>query len=118
MKKVFTLAITALFIFAASANNGEGELAKIKNYKEVVSKIEYPQISKEQGIEGKVIVSINIDEVGNIKDYKFLSSPCKNLTNAVEKSIKNLQFSPAKDTNGNPIAGKVVLPVDFKLTIE
>lgn len=117
MKKIFTLAITALFVFAASASNGAGELAKISNYKEVVSKIEYPQVSKEQGIEGKVIVAINIDAMGNIKDYKFLSSPCPNLSKAVENSIKNLEFAPATDKDGNAIAGKVVLPVDFKLTL-
>ncbi|MFK7953679.1 MAG: energy transducer TonB [Ekhidna sp.] len=117
MKKIASLLITSAFILSASAMSGKGELAKISNYTEVISKIEYPQQSKEQGIEGKVLVSIDIDALGNVKGYKFLSSPCQNLTEAVEKSIKNLEFLPAKDKTGKAISGKVVLPVDFKLNL-
>ncbi len=119
MKKQLLILSLVLFVFGAQANNGKGEAEgpKPTNYKEVISQIEYPKVCKEKGIEGKVIVTLKIDEIGNVINHEFGSYPCTDLRDAVKDAIKDLKFVPAKDVNGNPIVGKIALPVNFKLTI-
>ncbi|GAB4251386.1 MAG: hypothetical protein Tsb0034_30370 [Ekhidna sp.] len=117
MKKLIVTLITAIFVFGASASNGKAEQAKVTNYKEVLSKIEYPQVCKEKGIEGKVIVNLVIDENGNITSHEFVAFPCTDLRDAVKTSLSQLQFIPARDENGVAVKGKFTLPVNFKLTI-
>lgn len=117
MKKLLSIAITALFVFGAYAENGEEKEVKVTNYKEVISSIEYPQSCREKGIEGKVIVQILVDEFGTIKGEEFVAYPCVELRDAVKSSISKLQFSPARNEKGEAINGVFTLPVNFKLTL-
>lgn len=118
-KQLLAFTLTVLFAFGALAGNGKGEAESPKavNYKKVISQIEYPQVCKEKGIEGQVIVTLKIDEMGNVMSHEFGSYPCTDLRDAVEKVIPNLTFSPAKDKNGVAVVGKIAVPVNFKLTI-
>ncbi|WP_436517057.1 energy transducer TonB [Ekhidna sp. To15] len=121
MKKHLLVLTLALFVFGAQANNGNGkgeaEGPKPTNYKEVISQIEYPKVCQEKGIEGKVIVTLKVDETGKVINHEFGSYPCTDLRDAVKDAIKDLKFVPAKDANGNAIVGKIAVPVNFKLTI-
>lgn len=117
MKKLLTIAITAIFVFGAYAGDGKAKQAKVTNYKDVLSEIEYPLVCKEQGIEGKVLVSINLNAAGEITNHEFLAFPCTDLKEAVEKALPKLQFNPARNDEGQAVKGKVILPVNFKLTI-
>lgn len=121
MKKQLLVLTLALFVFGAQANNGKGkgeaESPKPTNYKEVISQIEYPQVCKEKGIEGQVVVTLKIDEAGNVINHEFGSYPCTDLRDAVKDVIKDLKFKPAKDKNGNAVVGKIAVPVNFELTI-
>lgn len=117
MKKVLSILFVGAFVFASYANNGKGEAAKIVNYKEVISQLEYPKVCREKGIEGTVIVSLNIDVNGSVSGYEFLQSPCSDLQEVVENSLKDLTFTPATDKNGDAITGNITMPVNFKLTI-
>lgn len=117
MKKLLTIAITAIFVFGAYAGNGEAKEAKVTNYKEVLSQIEYPQVCREQGIEGKVIVHLIINENGEISNHEFASYPCTDLRDAVENSLSQLQFIPARNDKGEAVKGAFTLPVNFKLTL-
>ncbi len=87
------------------------------NYKEVLQRIEYPQVCKDKGIEGKVVVVLHLDKFGNIENYVFKAYPCNDLKKAVEYEIANLKFTPARDSDGNAVPGSYTLPVNFKLTI-
>ncbi|WP_462248532.1 energy transducer TonB [Ekhidna sp.] len=121
MKKQLLVLTLALLVFGAQANNGKGkgeaEAPKPTNYKEVISQIEYPQVSKEKGVEGVVIVTLKIDKLGNVINHEFDSYPCTDLRDAVKSVIKDLKFQPAKDANGKEVVGKIAVPVNFKLTI-
>lgn len=121
MKKQLLVLTLALLVFGAQANtglgNGEAESPKATNYKEVISQIEYPQVCKEKGIEGTVIVTLKIDETGNVINHEFGSYPCTDLRDAVKAVIKDLKFMPAKNANGTSVVGKIAVPVNFKLTI-
>ena len=107
------------FVVFAFANNGEGkaESPKSVNYKDVISKIEYPKVCKEKGIEGMVIVTIKVDKEGNVLNHKFESYPCTDLRDAVKDILPELQFTPAKNAKGQAVVGKIAVPVNFKLTI-
>lgn len=119
MKKQLLVLTLALFVFGAQANNGKGEAESPKptNYKEVISQIEYPKVCKEKGIEGIVIVTLKIDEIGNVINHEFDSYPCTDLRDAVKGVIKDLKFKPAKNEKGQAVVGKIAVPVNFKLTI-
>ena len=118
MKKLITTLLSGLFVFGLYAQTlGGSELPKALNYKEVISNIEYPTLCKEEGLEGRIIVVLEINASGEMTNYTFGPSPCQDLTNAVKMELTNLKFSPAIDSNGEATAGKISLPVNFKLTI-
>ena len=121
MKKQILALAMMFFVLGAFATNGNGEgvaeSPKPVNYKDVISAIEYPQVCKEKGIEGQVIVTLKIDEMGKVISHEFGKYPCTDLRDAVEKVLPDLNFTPAKDKNGNAVVGKIAVPVNFKLTI-
>lgn len=117
MKKLITLALSMVFAVASYATNGEAESPKATNYKQILEEIEYPQVCREKGIEGKVIVMLNLDQYGAITSHEFKKSPCSDMEEAVEKVLPNMSFKPATDENGENIAGKIALPINFKLSL-
>lgn len=117
MKKLLTVLFLFAFAFTTYAGGGAVENAKATNYKEVLKQIEYPQVCREKGIEGQVLVLLRIGKNGQIKSYKIKSAPCSDLEVAVENSLPFLTFEPGRDGNGKAVSSKVVLPVNFKLTI-
>lgn len=118
MKKTLLILTLVFFVFGALANNGgKAESPKPTNYKEVISKIEYPKVSKLKGIEGTVVVTLKINKAGKVINHEFDSYPCTDLRDAVKDIIKDLEFTPAKDAEGNTVVGKIAVPVNFKLTI-
>ena len=119
MKRILTITMmTAFTVFVfASSLEAQGQNPKATNYKEVLKGIEYPKVCREKGIEGTVLVSLKINEKGDILNYKFKSAPCEELQTAVEKSLDKLKFEPAKNQHGQAVIGRLVLPVNFRLTI-
>ncbi len=117
MKKLILLSFTLALFFASYAENDKAEAPKMNNYKQVLSEIEYPQVCREKGIEGKVIVMLRISAQGEITDYEFKAAPCTDLEEVVEASLPKMKFTPATDKDGNAIAGIITFPVNFKLTI-
>lgn len=117
MKKLVAILFTTVFISASYAGNNIPEAPKAMNYKQILSQIEYPQVCREKGIEGKVIVMLRISAQGDILEYDFKSAPCSDLQDAVEASLPGMKFKPATDENGRAVDGILALPVNFKLTI-
>ncbi|MEQ9468424.1 MAG: energy transducer TonB [Ekhidna sp.] len=119
MKKQLLILAMSLFVLGAYAGNGDGkaENPKALNYKEVISDIEYPQVCKEKGIEGQVLVTLKIDQFGKVINHRFESYPCTDLRDAVKKVLPSLTFTPAKNSNGEAVVGLIAVPVNFKLTI-
>lgn len=119
MKKTLLILAIAFCVLGAQANNGDGkaENPKPMNYKEVVSNIEYPLVCKEKGIEGMVLVTLKIDQTGKVINHRFESYPCTDLRDAVKAVLPNLSFTPAKNSKGEAVVGRISVPVNFKLTI-
>lgn len=76
--------------------------------------IEYPEIAKKDGLEGKVYLLIYIDETGKVNDVKVLKGLGGGCDEAAVNGIKEVKFTPGKQ-NGVPVKVKLSLPVNFKL---
>jgi protein TonB len=82
------------------------------NMDELKRSIEYPQMARDAGITGKVILRVLIDEQGRYVRHIVKRSPNPWLTQAVEKHINKIRFTPAIQ-GGRPIKTWVTVPFDF-----
>lgn len=117
----FAIALLTILTFSTASlatDPSVTTVAKVSNINEVMSNISYPLISRENGVEGRVVVLVKIDEEGDIISNEVVSSPCENLSKAVNESIKDLKFVPAKNEKGEAVPTSVKIPIDFKLTID
>ena len=85
--------------------------------KAVAKNAEYPEIDRENGKQGRALISFIIDENGEIIDVKALDN--KNATPemkiAAEKAVRKVsKLTPAKQ-GGKPVRIKYVIPVSFRL---
>lgn len=85
------------------------------NYEEVRKRIGYPLLAKEAGIRGKVIVRVLVSKDGKYEKHIVLRSPHKMLTEAVERELPNLEFSPGIQA-GKPVKVWVTTVFDFQLS--
>lgn len=95
------------FIFA-------DEEPKPTNMGNIQKSIGYPQIAKDAGIQGNVVVRVLVDELGNYNKHRVINEVHPILTKAVEKHISRLKFTPAIQ-GGKPIKFWVNIPFAFKL---
>jgi protein TonB len=95
------------FIFAE-------EEPKPVNMGDIQKLIGYPQIARDAGIEGNVVVRVLVDKNGNYSKHKIITQVHPILTKAVEEHIRKLKFTPAIQ-GGKPIKFWVNIPFNFKL---
>ncbi len=118
MKYIITFICLTLFPFSLSSQTlKKSSQPIVTNYREVIESIEYPISCRKNGIEGEVIIEIQVDAKGKIMDYDFIESVCPELRNAVEKVIPDLDFIPAINENNELIPCKINIPISFELTI-
>ena len=78
------------------------------------SKIKYPKIAQDIGIEGRVLVRFIIDKQGNVTEPEIVRSVHPKLDEEVLRVIKLVKFSPGVQ-NGVLVKVKMVQMVNFKL---
>ncbi len=78
------------------------------------SKIQYPEIAKKAGVEGRVIVQFVVDEQGRVVDPVVVRSVGAGLDEEAVDAVKEMKFKPGKQ-RGKPVRVKMSLPVTFKL---
>ncbi len=86
------------------------------NMDEIRGSIGYPAAAKKEGIEGKVMVRVLIDEEGNYMRHMVIREGNPMLLEAVEKGIVNLKFEPAI-LAGNPVKAWTTIPFNFQLSL-
>ncbi|MEO0585855.1 MAG: energy transducer TonB [Bacteroidota bacterium] len=84
------------------------------NMADVQKLIGYPQIARDAGIQGSVVVRVLVGKKGQYKKHKIINQVHPILSKAVEKEIGKLRFSPAIQ-GGKPIEFWVNIPFNFKL---
>lgn len=134
---MFVLVAGILFLTTSSfANNGNGtpvsgpggdasfvvqeEVAQFKGgeialEKYVQSHINYPSIAKQQGIEGKVIVALNIDENGNIENISVLQGIGGGCEEEVVRVLSEMPNWAPTIQAGHYIKTKKIFSFTFKL---
>lgn len=87
---------------------------KPTNMLDIQKSIGYPQIAKDAGIQGNVVIRILVDEKGNYRKHRVINEVHPILTKAVTKHVDKLKFEPAIH-EGKPIKYWVNVPFAFKL---
>jgi TonB family protein len=90
----------------------EVEPAPIVNIQTLV---EYPEVAKRAGLEGKVIVSALIDKDGKVIKVEIDKSDYPVFEEAARKAMFKARFTPARQ-NGEPVKLWYTLPIVFKLS--
>ncbi len=80
----------------------------------IYKKIEYPNVAKKAGIEGKVYVLVFINEGGEVDDVKVIKSLGGGCDEAVIDAVKASKFKPASN-KGVPTKVKLSLAFTFKI---
>ena len=76
---------------------------------------QYPPAALRAGIEGTVILIVDVDANGNVTNVAVeRSSRNRDLDRAAMQAARRWRFNPSV-VNGQPAAGRVRVPVDFNL---
>ena len=78
------------------------------------SRVEYPRLARDAGIEGRVFIQFVVDERGNVVDPVVARSPSELLSEAALKAVRASRFTPGVQS-GRPVKVRFVLPVTFEL---
>ncbi|MCF7800521.1 MAG: energy transducer TonB [Candidatus Marinimicrobia bacterium] len=78
----------------------------------------YPELAREAGIEGMVIVQTKIDIDGNASQSKIIKGiEDGGINEAAINAIENTKWNPALSDN-QPVAVWITIPVQFKLATD
>lgn len=83
------------------------------NLGQVRASMQYPEVAREAGIEGRVTVKVLVGEAGNVIKVGAVSGPDA-FHDEVKDKASNLQFTPGLQ-NGKPVKVWVTVPFNFKL---
>jgi len=75
--------------------------------------IEYPEIAKRAGIEGKVFVRAFVDETGAVTNAEIVKGIGGGCDEAAMDAILKTKFTPGKQ-RGKPIKVQVTIPIVFR----
>lgn len=85
----------------------------IENY--LKKELKYPQMAREMGIEGKIVVSYKVNIEGNVTDVEVLFGEEKQLRNEAKRLVSSLpKFKPAKK-RGKAISTEYSIPIEFRM---
>ena len=93
----------------------EKEARPVGGFQEILKYLEYPDLAKQAGIQGRVVVWAKIDEKGDVVRTQIRQSlgfePCDR--NAM-KAVQAVKWEPALQRD-QPVSVWVSIPIDFKL---
>jgi protein TonB len=103
---------TAAFGDFAKASDGYRKPKWIGNF---ITTHDYPLLAKQQGKDGRVVLSVIIDTEGRVRQAELIEGSYEVLNEVALAKVKEAVFSPAYDNAGQAIACKVRLPIRFEL---
>lgn len=84
----------------------------IKNF---ITPQDYPAIARQEGKDGRVVLTILINAEGRVKDARLSQGSYEVLNKVALKKVKQALFTPAYNQENQPVSCKVTLPIRFKL---
>lgn len=97
---IFMFGMSGLMLAASPADIGDEDKKKTKiaepiNLKKIQKQIVYPQEMKKDGMEGQVMVQIEVDDQGEILDKEVLWTTDERLNETVMEAVEDLKFKKA-----------------------
>ncbi len=80
----------------------------------IMSKLQYPELAKKAGLEGKVVLRVLVRRNGSVKKFIVESSDSEIFNKSAGDAVMKTQFLPAIQ-NGKPVACWLSVPISFKL---
>lgn len=77
--------------------------------------LEYPEIARQAGIEGRVVVQFIIDENGQVVDPQVVRGIGGGCDEAAIEAVKQVEFTPGRQ-RGRPVKVRYSLPITFRLS--
>lgn len=108
---------TQLPYFSGCDEGTKEEIEECRNHKllmAVYSNIKYPQMARENGHEGMVVIKFVVNKEGTTEDLEIVRSVPGGCNDEVVRVVKDLQFVPGSH-NGKTVNTVFHLPVKFKL---
>ena len=81
----------------------------------LMNEVQYPEMAKEAGIQGRVLVQFVVNKNGQAQDVTVSKSVHETLDAEAIRAVKEMSFEPGMK-DGEPINVQMVLPVTFKLS--
>jgi protein TonB len=76
----------------------------------------YPVTALRRNETGTVVLQVHVDAQGQPVSVDVAErSGSRDLDRAAVEAVSRWRFSPARDASGNPVAGALSVPIDFKL---
>ncbi len=92
-----------------------GQMPEIKGGQEwLYNQIEYPDMARKAGIEGRVIVQFVVDEKGNATNFEVLRGIGGGCNEEAVRILKEADFEPGRQ-RGKPVAVQMAQPITFEL---
>ena len=81
----------------------------------VTSRLSYPALASENGVQGRVTLMFVVERDGSLSGIEVISSPERSLSEEAMRVVKSSpKWTPGKQ-RGVPVRVKYTLPVDFQL---
>ena len=89
---------------------GEAEMLQF-----IARNMRYPESAIEEGLQGKLLVSLIVNEAGNVTDVKVEKGVSPDLDREAQRVVKLLQTWKPAYANGQPVRYRKIVPIMFKL---
>ena len=87
----------------------------VGGYSAILKNAVYPEIARDAGISGTILVAAYIDEKGNVGECRVVQGiPKTGLDEAAINAVKKTKFYPAKQRDIN-VGVYIVIPIEFRL---
>lgn len=86
----------------------------VGGFKAIQKNLIYPEAARKSGIEGRVLVYVQIDTSGRMTTARIANSPDESLDQAALAALEKVAWQSAK-IKGKPVSVWIAVPIDFKL---
>lgn len=80
----------------------------------LIKKINYPNMARKAGIEGRVIAMVYVGEGGDVEDVKIIKGLDAGCSEEVERVLRDSKFKPGSN-QGKAVKVKMAMAFQFKL---
>lgn len=108
--------------WGGGTGEGEGQYIPVEQasrkprwVRNFITSRDYPLIARQQGKDGRVVLSILIDTDGKVRDARLLEGSYEALNEVALRKVKDAVFTPAYDQENRAVSCKVTLPIRFEL---